>query len=240
MSMEGAALRPPMQSESVAKLAQALAKAQAKLTAPKRNREVTVTPRREGAKPYKFEYSTLDSLIEHVRGPLTENGLWFVQTTEPGGYLSGGAGFLLKTTLLHESGEYISGYLQVRDGGSNQEMGSELTYRKRYALSAILGLASDLDDDGNSADGNEISEAKERVMPSPRPAPLTKDDAAKAAAIKFDMNACEKLEKFSSREKLEEWRTKDTVAKIEKLKDYDLELYQMVIRSLHEATARLS
>lgn len=83
--------------------------------------------------------------------------------------------------------------------------------------------------------GDEVPSKKETTKPE-----LTRDETAKANAIAFAMDACEKLEKFSSREKLEEWRTKQTIAKIEKLKDYDLELYQMVIRSLHEATARLS
>jgi len=41
-----------------------------------------------------------------------------------------------------------------------QYIGSAISYARRYALSAILGLATDEDDDGNAASGNIIKEKK--------------------------------------------------------------------------------
>src|SRR5882762_9235083 len=64
-------------SEDIAMLVDALSKAQAKITAPERNRSVKVETRAGGT--YSFKYATLDHIIEKIRGPLTENGLWFTQ-----------------------------------------------------------------------------------------------------------------------------------------------------------------
>ena len=130
-------------------LATALAKAQAVITNPARNREVEVRTKTGGS--YKFRYATLDAIIDAIRKPLTDNGLWFTQTLE-----NGDGKYRLVTTLLHSSGQSLRSEtpLLLQDAG-NQAFGSALTYMRRYALTAMLGVAADEDDDGNAADGNE-------------------------------------------------------------------------------------
>lgn len=135
-------------------LVAALAKAQSKITCPERNREVEVKTKKGYS--YKFRYTTLDCLIDRVRKPLTENGLWFVQTlegTELGKYH-------LVTRLMHSSGQSIESRtpLLVEEAG-NQAFGSALTYMRRYALTAMLGIAADEDDDGNAGDGNAAKQS---------------------------------------------------------------------------------
>lgn len=144
--------------EPINEIAAALAKAQSKLTAPPRNREVEVVSKRTGGK-YKFKYATLDSIIEHVRAPLTENGLWFTQT------LANGDGkYRLVTQLIHASGQRIVSETPIlADSADNQAFGSALTYMKRYSLSALLGIAADEDDDANEADGNTVESSKDRA-----------------------------------------------------------------------------
>jgi len=145
-------------SEPINEIAAAIAKAQAKLSAPPRNREVEVVSKRTGAK-YKFRYATLDSIIEHVRAPLTDNGLWFTQTL-----VNGGGKYHLVTQLIHSSGQRIVSETPIlADSADNQAFGSALTYMKRYALSALLGIAADEDDDANAADGNTVESSKDRV-----------------------------------------------------------------------------
>lgn len=146
-----------MQSEQIDKLAAALAEAQKEITSPPRNREVEVFSKRTNSK-YKFKYATLDAIIEHVRPALTKNGLWFVQT------LANGDGkYRLVTTLTHASGQWISGETPIlAESTDNQAFGSALTYMKRYALSAILGIAADEDDDANAADGNTVEDSRDR------------------------------------------------------------------------------
>lgn len=143
-------------SEQTDALAVALAKAQAAMTTVTRDREVEVRTKTGGT--YKFKYATLDAIIEHVRKPLSDNGMWFTQTLE-----NGDGKYKLITTLLHSSGQSLRSEtpLLVENAG-NQAFGSALTYMRRYALSAMLGIAADDDDDANSADGNTITSSKDR------------------------------------------------------------------------------
>lgn len=184
-----------MQSEQIDKLATALAKAQGEMRLPGKNREVTVKLK-DNKGQYKFEYTTLDHMIEHVRPHLTSNGLWFVQTI---GSDSGKS--VLVTTLTHSSGQWISGLAPLITGGGEnaaQAFGSSLTYMRRYALAAMLGIASEEDDDANAADGNTIAEKRERppangnghtkpAEPAKRPvAGKPEDEATKWAAWATD------------------------------------------------------
>ena len=138
-------------TEPLNELMAALAKAQASITAPTRNREVEVYSKRTNAK-YTFRYATLDAIIEHIRKPLTENGLWFIQRL----HQNGDGKYRLVTTLTHASGQSIDGETPIlAEDASNQGFGSALTYMRRYSLCAMLGIAADEDDDANRADGND-------------------------------------------------------------------------------------
>ena len=153
--------------EVTGKIAAALAKAQAVISNPEKNREVTVKGVTKTGKEftYTFKYTTLDRIIETVRKPLTDNGLWFTQTLE---HAEGGR-YKLVTTLWHDSGQFIRSETPLLvDGATNQAFGSALTYMRRYALASMLGMASDEDDDANRADGNTVKERKDsgqRKMP---------------------------------------------------------------------------
>jgi hypothetical protein len=153
-----------MQSENIEQIADALAMAQASIRCPPRNREVTVRTR--SGDSYKFSYTTLDTLIEAVRGPLTSNGIWFVQSydewdDEPA----------VMTTLVHASGQWLSATTPMfLEEKSNQKFGSAFTYARRYGLSAILGLSSEEDDDANAADGNVASGKSRPAANDNRPA----------------------------------------------------------------------
>jgi hypothetical protein len=60
-------------------------------------------------------------------------------------------GLVLVTRLMHKSGEFIESSYPLPSGGKPQEMGSALTYARRYCYCAILGIAADSDDDGAAA-----------------------------------------------------------------------------------------
>ncbi len=127
-----------MQSETIGKLADALSKAQGEMRPAAMDRDNPF---------FKSKYATLASLWDSARKAIAANGLSVVQTTE----ISEGDLFLV-TTLMHASGEYISGIYPVKSAGMKpQEIGSAITYARRYSFGAILGLSSDDDDDGNAA-----------------------------------------------------------------------------------------
>ena len=130
-------------SESIAELATALAAAQVNFGAVGKT----------GKNPmFKSDYSTFDDIIGAARKPLSDAGLSYVQMLDA---LDGAPA--LTTTLMHASGEWIESTTPVvsisGNRGTNevQAFGSTLTYMKRYALAAMLGMASDEDDDGASA-----------------------------------------------------------------------------------------
>lgn len=134
-------------------LAAALAKAQAAFPPIKKTKTVRVRTKTGGE--YTFDYAPLEAVIDAVRAPLTENDLAYTQTlaTLPEGVLA------LRTMLLHGGGERLEDLcpLPVREGMSAQEIGSLITYFRRYALTCLLGIASEDDDDGNRASGNQAS-----------------------------------------------------------------------------------
>lgn len=123
------------------KLAAALAKAQAKIRSAEKNQDNAFT---------KSRYADLDACWEACREPLSEFGLSVVQTTRFDGNM-----LFLITTLLHESGQSISGelpvlYNNIKANNTMQAMGSALTYARRYGLCAAVGVSPG-DDDGNEA-----------------------------------------------------------------------------------------
>lgn len=132
-------------SESIKELATALCQFQSMISTVSKNREVTVTMK-SGAK-YTFPYADFGAIREAIKEPLKECGLSFVQPISNEG---------VTTILMHSSGEYIESTIPLNQNQRPQELGSEITYKKRYSLSAILGLSTDDDDDGNWASGNEI------------------------------------------------------------------------------------
>ena len=139
------------QSETIGALAAALAKAQSKFTFAAKSAEAPLLSKGRDGKTYqsgKRTYADLQSIIDAVREGLTSNGIAVIQAPMP----SKKDGILLRTTLAHESGEWIASELELPNDrmGGVQGMGSALTYARRYALAAMVGIAQD-DDDGETA-----------------------------------------------------------------------------------------
>jgi len=96
---------------------------------------------------FNSAYADLESVIESIKGPFLKHGLSFVQVT---GYEA--EKLTLTTVLMHKSGQWISGsYPVVTQKNDPQSLGSAVSYAKRYSLSAVLGVATGDDDDGEGA-----------------------------------------------------------------------------------------
>lgn len=138
-----------LSNEPTPKLAEALAKAQGSIEAPAKTKLVDFINNKN--QRVKYNYADLADLIACIRKPLSENGLWPVHQI---GYFEETRGYGMRTTLMHSSGESISTWYPLPDPMSEikpQEFGSALTYARRYSLSALLGIASEEDDDGQNA-----------------------------------------------------------------------------------------
>ena len=136
-------------SESIAKLATALSIVQGKLTHAKK----------DSANPFfKSKYADLESVWDACRNLLAENGLAVMQF--PGEFVDGTMS--LNTVLTPSSGEYMSYLMSVPVTKPDaQGAGSALTYMRRYALAAVVGVVQ-ADDDGNAASSPKpVVKAKE-------------------------------------------------------------------------------
>jgi len=174
-------------SESIGNLALALALAQAEMTNPEKN---LVNPH------FKSKYADITAGIDAVRGPLSKHKLAFVQTTRMDGDV-----MVLETVLAHaESGEWISSEVSViRLPARPQEVGSAMTYYRRYSLFALCGIAGDTpDDDANIA--NEKETPAPRKKPEPPKAPTMTEEASAETLRKL----LEDTAKAQTREDLKE------------------------------------
>ena len=132
-------------SEQLNELAAALAKAQAQMHAA--DADAVGQVERDGC-AHSYRYATLTRVWNTARKPLTKNGLSVLQTCEPGNR----GELRLTTTLLHESGQWVSGTEVVpMSAPTPQGFGSALTYARRYGLAAMVGLCVEEDDDGAAA-----------------------------------------------------------------------------------------
>lgn len=127
-------------SESIKNFAAAMANFQG---------EVKNPPKSADNPFYKSKYTTLDVLIDTAKPLLEKNGLSYIQSCS-----GDGSNITVTTLLMHSSGEWIESDPLVlkADKATAQGAGSAITYARRYALAAVLGLASDEDDDGNNAE----------------------------------------------------------------------------------------
>jgi hypothetical protein len=143
-------------SKSIARLAAALAKAQAELKNPEKTLTATIYPeRRNGERAnasqaaedggLTFHYASLATGLELVRKTLSRHGIAVVQTTA----IDEGAQLVKLTTVLaHSSGEWIASdwpVCSVKDTETPHRMGMALTYARRYALFALVGIAGEDD-----------------------------------------------------------------------------------------------
>lgn len=146
------------QSESIASLAAAFAKAQATIEGAVKGK---VNP------AFRSKYADLASVWDACREQLSTNGLAVMQF--PGEVVDGR--MTLTTQLTHESGEWMRSTMSVPLAKADpQGAGSALTYARRYALAAVVGVCPE-DDDGNAASRPASQPRQEQAQPRADPTP---------------------------------------------------------------------
>lgn len=126
-----------LQSDQINELMGALAKAQGEM----------IHASKDSSNPhFRSKYADLASVWGACRESLSKNGLSVVQSMD-----FAGESQILVTTLGHASGQWIKSILKLpMQKPGPQELGSCITYCRRYALAAIVGVYQD-DDDAESA-----------------------------------------------------------------------------------------
>lgn len=151
-------------SQSIAHIAGALSKFQGEVVSPTKTKTAIIPSKDPKKQGYKYKYADLGDIIDTIREPLKKHGLSYIQNPvrNDKGDLEG-----VYTMLLHESGEYmIFDPVPIRAGANAtpQQVGSALTYARRYSLTLALGIAADEDDDAASAThgGNDKTNTKQQ------------------------------------------------------------------------------
>lgn len=164
---------------SIGRLAAALAKFQGAMPSVPKDKTATVPTKSGGS--YSYKYADLADVTAAATPILAKNELAFICIPE-----EGNRGFILRGLLVHSSGEQIEGFLPLY-GGTNQELGSSLTYGRRYLLGALTGIVTDVDDDGATAKESGRTEksparprqtrqaAAEQAPPQAGPPPVADD-----------------------------------------------------------------
>lgn len=130
---------------------------------------------------FKSRYVDLSGVLKSAQKLLAKNGLAVMQI------ISGGD---IITLLTHKSGQWIKSICPIGNYKTQQERGSAITYTKRYAICAILGIAADTDDDGNSAtDADKKNNAKTAQQPQQG------SDVLLMQALK-ELNACKNYQQY--------------------------------------------
>ena len=143
-------------SETIGAIATALAKAQAELTNPEKTLIATIAgPNGERT----FRYASLASGLDLVRKCLGQHEIAIMQTTAVDQ-----SQIMLTTLLVHASGEWVSSLWPVCSAtqASVHVKGAALTYARRYALFALVGIAGEDD-----LDAPELPSQPEQLRPEP-------------------------------------------------------------------------
>lgn len=122
---------------------------------------------------FKSKYADLTSVWEACREALTKNGLSVAQVTEFDGDVT-----WIRTILMHSSGEMLEGRYPLRPvQNTPQGMGSCISYARRYALAAMVGVVAD-DDDGQAASTHDERPPLRAVEPPQSTMAGRKNEAA--------------------------------------------------------------
>lgn len=140
-------------SEDISQLALALSKFQGEMPSVLKGKTANIGQ-------YKYKYADLADIFKSILTTLSEYELSIVQF-----FTDEDSRSYIVTTLMHSSGQWIKSYLKVAHHEKIQQLGSEITYLRRYALSSILGIAAEDDDDGAKANESERKESPVNVLP---------------------------------------------------------------------------
>ena len=126
-------------SDTIGKLAGALAKAQSQMTMIEGK---SINPF------FNSKYASLAAVLEVAMPALNANEVALVQGNR---WDSSNNGFYITSMLMHSSGEWIKSEIRMPLAKKDAHgVGAATTYGRRYLLSSMVGVAQ-ADDDGNGA-----------------------------------------------------------------------------------------
>lgn len=196
---------PVRTSAETDKIDDAMAAAQMELENPIKNKTAKVEGvSKASGKAFSigYSYSDIADILADCRPVLASHGVAIYQVP----VINDGRALMLVTRLA-KSGQWIEGdYPVCMIGGDHQDMGKAMTYARRYALGAMIGIAPEKDVDGvGAAPAGAVSNRHPNAPPEERPRQQAQTQAAattqptKTLAQRADMftgalKACENKE----------------------------------------------
>lgn len=185
---------PLEMSQDITDLAKALPKAQANLG--------DVVKKSEN-KHFQNRYADLSAVLDAIMPAFNDVGCCILQPTTFDGTM-----VVCQTIILHESGQWIRSTLSMKPQAvTPQGIGSCITYARRYALMALVGVAPE-DDDGNAASipVAEATQDRRTSQPPKIPSPNLSDEEAHRASkgerayvkAKNTISACQSLDELDA------------------------------------------
>jgi outer membrane protein assembly factor BamA len=112
----------------------------------------------KGSQGYGYKFADLPKIFETINPLMQKHGLGFAQMINS----HEGQNYLVTIVFHCESGEKLESStlipnVQLAKMNEHQCFGSGITYYRRYCLSSILGLVTDVD---NDASGNQVLDTK--------------------------------------------------------------------------------
>lgn len=157
-----------LKSEQINELVAALAKAQGQIEGAKKS---------SSNPSFKSKYADLAECWNTCREALTANEISVIQMPEE---INENGRLNITTMLAHSSGQYISSTLTMTVTKLDpQAIGSAITYGRRYALAAMVGLAQE-DDDGEKAMARQEKKDKKPVE-----SPINITSVSENGAVRF-------------------------------------------------------
>lgn len=182
-------------SEHIGELAVALVKAQEAFPPIVKNKKAHVKAK-SGAE-YSYDYADLGNVLDAVRPVLVANDLAVLQPTA----VRDGQTVLV-TRLLHASGEWIEGDFPLQTYDRPQETGSALTYARRYALTALLNITAEEDDDAQAAQHSERKAPRtEAPEPNGEPDRIAQVQAVQRRKNRSDNDVAEAIAKITGKQR---------------------------------------
>jgi len=143
-------------SDNTDKISEALAAAQGMMRNPEKNKTAKIPMKAGGT--YSYDYADLPATIDTIRPALAKNGLAHVA-----GVKREDRGTVLAVRLLHTSGQWLESEMDLPMAADPKAAASNLTYFRRYLLTALVGIAADDDLDSEPEAGATYEQRRKQA-----------------------------------------------------------------------------
>ena len=114
----------------------------------------------------QFKYTDLPLLLKTLRPLLNKHNFALIQSVDSRLDVNGTPSGVIKTILLHQTGEALTSDTFYDISGKSQDQGARITYAKRYALCAICGVQGEEDLDGTNVTNPEPAKPTKKPEPN--------------------------------------------------------------------------